>query len=156
MPPSIFGLRHDVGLFFAYFEHRHRASTRDRRGLLQAIAAVVALLHATVVALYGLPSSPPTTTSSPSSTSSSPASPSSSPTTSSTPTTAGDIGTFYPTPFGTATVVDSTSAGPSDLAYNFLLVPVYACPVLATPTCAFVHDVSPGLAILVRRLVNTD
>nr|BDI54653.1 hypothetical protein [Triticum aestivum] len=33
-------------------------------------------------------------------------------------------------------------------------VPVYACPVLATPPRAFVHDVSPGLASLVRRFVN--
>ena len=39
-PPSVFGLRHNVGLFFAYFEHRRRASTRDRRGPSQAIAAV--------------------------------------------------------------------------------------------------------------------
>ena len=34
--------------------------------------------------------------------------------------------------------------------------PVSACPVLATPMCAFVYDVSPGLASLVRRLVNID
>ena len=33
-------------------------------------------------------------------------------------------------------------------------VPVYACPVPATPLRAFVHDVSPGLASLVRRFVN--
>jgi len=33
-------------------------------------------------------------------------------------------------------------------------VPVYACPVLATPMRAFVHDVSPGLASLVRCFVN--
>ena len=33
-------------------------------------------------------------------------------------------------------------------------VPVYACPVLATPPRAFVHDVSPGLASLARRFVN--
>ena len=39
---------------------------------------------------------------------------------------------------------------------QLVLVPVYACPVLATPTRAFIHDVSPGLANLVRRLVNTD
>ena len=31
---------------------------------------------------------------------------------------------------------------------------VYACPVLATPVRAFVHDVSPGLANPQRRVVN--
>ena len=39
-PPSALGLRHVVGFFFAYFEHRRRASTRDRRGPSQATAAV--------------------------------------------------------------------------------------------------------------------
>ena len=32
---------------------------------------------------------------------------------------------------------------------------VYACPVLATPTRAFVYDVSPGLATPARRVVST-
>ena len=39
---------------------------------------------------------------------------------------------------------------------QLILVPVYACPVMATPMRAFVHDVSRGLASLVRRLVYTD
>ena len=34
------------------------------------------------------------------------------------------------------------------------LTSVYACPVLAIPTRAFVHDVSPGLANLARCLVH--
>ena len=42
------------------------------------------------------------------------------------------------------------------LRHGVLLVqvPVYACPVLAPPPHAFVHDVSLGLASLVRRFVN--
>ena len=70
-------------------------------------------------------------------------------TASSTPTTAGDIG---PAPIGAATVVESFSAGLSeffDMAYSSCRSLVYACPVLATPMRAFIHDVSPGLASLV-------
>src|SRR3954462_8665580 len=37
---------------------------------------------------------------------------------------------------------------------QLLLVPVYAYPVLATPTCAFIYDVFPGLASLVQRFVD--
>ena len=33
-----------------------------------------------------------------------------------------------------------------------MLVPIPTCTVLATPVCAFVPDVSPGLANLGRRL----
>ena len=56
-----------------------------------------------------------------------------------------------------ATVVEFFSAGLSDfsdMAYSSCRSLVYACTVLATPPCAFVHDVSPGLASLVRRFVN--
>ena len=56
-----------------------------------------------------------------------------------------------------AIIVEFFSAGPSDfsdMAYSSCRSLVYACPVLATPPRAFVHDVSPGLASLVRRFVN--
>ena len=56
-----------------------------------------------------------------------------------------------------AIVVEFFSAGPSDfsdMAYSSCRSLVYACPVLATPMRAFIHDVSPGLASLVRRFVN--
>jgi hypothetical protein len=42
------------------------------------------------------------------------------------------------------------------MAYQFVQVLVYACPVLATPTRAFVPGVFPGLANLERRIVNID
>ena len=51
-----------------------------------------------------------------------------------------------------AIVVEFFSAGPSDfsdMAYSSYMSLVYACPVLATPMRAFIHDVSPGLASLV-------
>ena len=51
-----------------------------------------------------------------------------------------------------AIVIESFSAGPSDfsdMAYSSCRSLVYACAVLATPMCAFIHDVSPGLASLV-------
>ena len=51
-----------------------------------------------------------------------------------------------------AIVVEFFSAGPSDfsdMAYSSCRFLVYACPVLATPMRAFIHDVSPGLASLV-------
>ena len=51
-----------------------------------------------------------------------------------------------------AIVVEFFSAGPSDfsdMAYSSCRSLVYACPVLATPMRAFIHDVSPGLASLV-------
>ena len=38
-PSSAHGLRRAVGFFIAYFEHRRRASTSDRRGPSQATAA---------------------------------------------------------------------------------------------------------------------
>ena len=56
-----------------------------------------------------------------------------------------------------AIVIEFFSAGPSDfsdIAYNSCRSLVYTCPMLATPMRAFVHDVSPGLASLVRRFVN--
>ena len=76
----------------------------------------------------------------------------SSPTTS-TPTTADDIDTFYPTPIGAATIVESSSASPSDTGVRFMVVPAPARTVLATLVCAFVPDVSPGLANSGRHLV---
>ena len=51
-----------------------------------------------------------------------------------------------------AIVVEFFSAGPSDfsdMAYSSCRSLAYACPVLATLMCAFIHDVSPGLASLV-------
>ena len=137
--------------FFAYFEHRRRAPN------LAAAAAVRPPLplffgHRRRYLVAAAAARPPPSSSS--STSSSPASPSSTPTASSTPTTAGDIG---PAPIGAATVVESFSAGLSDfsdMVYSSCRSLVYACPVLATPPCAFVHDVSPGLASLARRFVN--
>ena len=56
-------------------------------------------------------------------------------------------------PIGTATVVESSSASPSDTGVWFTVVPAPACTVLATPLRAFVPDVFPGLASLGRRLV---
>ena len=56
-----------------------------------------------------------------------------------------------------ALVVEFFSVGPSDfsdMAYSLCRSLVYACPVLATPMRAFIHDVSPGLASLARRFVN--
>ena len=56
-----------------------------------------------------------------------------------------------------AIIVEFFSAGPSDfsdMAYSSCRSLIYACLVLATPMRAFVHDVSPGLASLVRRFVN--
>ena len=56
-----------------------------------------------------------------------------------------------------AIVVEFFSAGFSDfsdMAYSSCRSLVYACPVLATLMRAFIHDVSPGLASLVRRFVN--
>ena len=54
-------------------------------------------------------------------------------------------------------IIEFFSAGPfdfSDMVYSSCRSLVYACPVLATPPRAFVHDVSPGLASLVRRFVT--
>ena len=111
-PLSAFGLRHVVGFFFAYFEHRRRRrlshlrlrpvpAHRQRRHHLPHhfiySESRVRHRHLTPRRLTPHPSSSPP-----------------------------------------------------------LLVPVYACPVLATPPCAFVYDVSPGLASPVRRLVNID
>ena len=56
-----------------------------------------------------------------------------------------------------AIVIEFFSAGPSDffdMAYSSCRSLVYACSVLATPMRAFLHDVSPGLASLMRRFVN--
>ena len=56
-----------------------------------------------------------------------------------------------------AIVVEFFSAGPSDfsdMAFSSCRSLVYACPVLATPMRAFIHDVSPGLASLERRFVS--
>ena len=49
--------------------------------------------------------------------------------------------------------LSQTASSSSSSSYWF---PVSACPVLATPTCAFVYDVSLGLASLVWRLVNNN
>ena len=51
-----------------------------------------------------------------------------------------------------AIIVEFFSVGPSefsDMAYSSCRSLAYACPVLATPMRAFIHDVSPGLASLV-------
>lgn len=83
--------------------------------------------------------------------SSSPASSSSSPTTSSTPTTAGYIGPrrFDPQPSSSPSLLAS-----STWRTSCVQIPVYACPVLATLSRAFVPVVFPGLTNLDRRIVN--
>ena len=55
---------------------------------------------------------------------------------------------------GAATVVKSFSASPHDMAYSSCRSLVYACPVLATPMRAFIHDVSPGLATPAQCVIN--
>ena len=66
------------------------------------------------------------------------------PTTSSTPTIDGDIGLA---PIGATTVAESSSLlalRVLNMAYSSCRSLIYACMVLATTMCAFVHDVSPG------------
>nr|XP_051196049.1 uncharacterized protein LOC127309112 [Lolium perenne] len=182
-PPSAHGLRQAVG-FFAYSEHRRRALTlaaatghRPCRGRLQAAAAAAATPP--LLRRCPTPQPAPTPAAAPHpgrrASSSCAAAPSPS-TSSSTPTTADvGLGTFYPMPDGAAIVVESFSTHarcwqhrrvPSSTtcprawqtrrdASSTSTSSVYACPVLATPMRAFVHDVSPGPANPARRPVNT-
>ncbi|KAE8787694.1 Phenylalanine ammonia-lyase [Hordeum vulgare] len=57
--------------------------------------------------------------------------------------------------------VSQPSSSPSLLASStwhtsFVQVPVYACPMMAAPSRAFVPDVLPGLERLERRIANID
>jgi hypothetical protein len=128
---SVQGLRQDVRFFLAYFMYRRRASTGYVRG------------H-----FWPLPFPPPTPLAS--STMTSP--PASSP----RPRQVYSYKRqwFWPL-FATlrlATVLEPCSLVPRH-GLKFILVPLYACSVLATPPPAFIPDASPCLARLDRRLV---
>jgi hypothetical protein len=128
---SVQGLRQAIGFFFAYFDYRRRASIGYVRGHFWP-------------SLFPLPT--------PSSSSSTTSSPASSP----RPQQVYSYNRRRLRPLFIALRL-ATALEPCQLVprhgVKFILVPLYACSVLAIPPRAFVPDASPFLASLDRRFV---
>lgn len=62
---------------------------------------------------------------------------------------------LHPMLIGATTVIESSSVGPSNMAYNHTGPRLSMHGAGNTPMHAFTHDVSPDQASLVRRLIST-